>query len=56
MTKREKLVSDAARAMQAQRRTFAGGRPPVIRACKKCGQRFSATELRAHRCPEKAQQ
>ena len=40
--------SELARALQALRKTRAGGRPPKFRKCKRCGQKFSARELRQH--------
>ena len=42
------LTSRAARAMAAKRKTFAGGRPPVLRPCPRCGQEFGVNALRLH--------
>ncbi|MGD0445617.1 MAG: hypothetical protein ABSA39_16910 [Edaphobacter sp.] len=52
----KKQISEAARALAAKRKTFAGGRPPILQPCPWCRVKFSATELRAHRprCPQKA--
>ena len=46
MTKAQR--SEIARALAALRKTHAGGRPKVLRKCKKCGAKFGTRELREH--------
>lgn len=48
MTKTEK--TDLARALAALRKTYAGGRPKILRKCKICGAKLGAREMRTHRC------
>jgi hypothetical protein len=45
--------SRKARAMSRARKTFAGGRPRILRRCKGCGRKVSAREMRRP-CPEHA--
>lgn len=46
----ELLLREASRIMRGRKSTFAGGRPKIVRRCKRCGFRGGARELRAHRC------
>lgn len=48
MTKTEK--AELGRALNALRKTHAGGRPKVLRKCPNCGMKLGARERRAHRC------
>lgn len=49
-----KAVSQAARAMSAQRKTHAGGAPSVLAPCQHCGTQLGARLRRAHepKCPK----
>lgn len=42
----------AARRLANLRRTFAGGRPKVLRRCASCKLLLGARELRAHNCQQ----
>jgi len=52
----EVLQSEFSRRAQAMRKTFAGGRPAVLRPCPNCSKEFGAADLRKHRarCPKRA--
>jgi hypothetical protein len=43
-----KLVSDAARALAAKRKTFSGGDRTVLAPCRHCGKPFGARARREH--------
>jgi hypothetical protein len=53
----ELTPSELGRALSALRKTRGAGtgRPKKIRKCKKCGLRFGAREMRAHKCEGRAQ-
>lgn len=44
-----KIISEAARALAAKRKTFAGGAPTVLRPCPYCTQLLGARGLRIHK-------
>ena len=46
------ILSEASRIMRERKSNFAGGRPKVLRRCKRCGFRGGARELRAHKCAD----
>jgi hypothetical protein len=46
-------TSRAAAAIAAQRRTFGGGRPAMVRPCPRgCGIELAAREMRRHKCSQ----
>ncbi|MDQ2947197.1 MAG: hypothetical protein M3Y27_14915 [Acidobacteriota bacterium] len=45
-------TATAARRLAKLRRTFAGGRPKVLRRCGFCKRLLGARELRAHNCQQ----
>jgi hypothetical protein len=44
----EWMISAAARRAAKMRKTYAGGRPKVLRACRWCSRMMGARELKAH--------
>jgi hypothetical protein len=44
----EVIISERGRRNSLKRKTYGGGRPPVIRQCPWCAQSLSARELRNH--------
>ena len=43
-----KLAAEAARQMNARRKTRAGGRPPKLSPCPHCGRAFGVAAMRIH--------
>jgi hypothetical protein len=44
------LAEEVGKRNNARRKIHAGGKPKVLRPCKKCGAMFGARELRKHTC------
>ena len=44
------FYSEAGRRRQRLRKEDHGGRPKKLKPCPKCGAKFGARELRAHKC------